>query len=152
LPENTGPQRRPPGQPDITDAGGPLNDDAYAANLSASGAPASMHPGEQAELMIEVKNGGDFVWPSRNQQGSKFTISAADVWLRPDARTLVNNLDGRTSLPKDLWPGESVIVPLTIKAPPVPGNYVLEIDLVQEGVAFFKDKGSPTWRATVKVE
>ena len=39
-----------------------------------------------------------------------------------------------------------------IKAPPMPGEYVLEIDLVQEGVTFFKDKGSPTWRARVKVE
>ena len=36
LPENTGPQRRPPGQPDVTDATEPLNDDAYVAALSAS--------------------------------------------------------------------------------------------------------------------
>jgi len=33
-----------------------------------------------------------------------------------------------------------------------PGDYVLEIDLVQEGVAFFKDKGSRTWRTPIKVE
>jgi len=129
-----------------------LNDDAFVAELSANGVPAVMSPGQAVHVTVEVRNVSDYFWPSRNRESSRFTISAADVWLRPDAHTLVNNLDGRTSLPRDLWPGESATVQLTIKAPDKPGDYVLEIDLVQEGVTFFKDKGFTTWRAKVKVE
>lgn len=152
LPNETGPQRRPPNQPDVTDIKAPLNDDAFLAELSASDVPKSMSPGQTATISVQVKNAGTYLWASRNQESPRFTIRAADTWLLPDARTLVNNLDGRTALPRDLWPGESVTVELLIKAPVKPGEYVLEIDLVQEDVAFFKDKGSSTWRTRVKVE
>lgn len=152
LPNETAPQRRPPDQPDETEVKGPLNDSAFQAELSASDAPTRMNPGQTAIVSVQVRNVSNYFWPSRNQKSSKFTISAADVWLRPDAKTLVNNLDGRTTLPRDLWPGESMTVELSIKAPGKPGEYVLEIDLVQEDVAFFKDKGSSTWRWRVKVE
>jgi hypothetical protein len=39
----------------------------------------------------------------------------------------------------------------TVKARPKPGTYYIEIDLVQEGVAWFADKGSGTMRQRVKV-
>jgi hypothetical protein len=65
---------------------------------------------------------------------------------------MVTNMDGRSTLTRDLWPGESITIQLPVKAPETAGNYVLEIDLVQEAVAFFKEKGSPTWRTAVKVE
>ena len=35
-----------------------------------------------------------------------------------------------------------ITLPLTIRAPAVPGEYVLEIDMVEEGVTWFKDKGA----------
>jgi hypothetical protein len=146
IPNETGAQLRPPNQ--LT----PLNDVYPLAELAASGVPKSMSPGQTATISVQVRNAGNYLWPSRNRESPRFTIRAADTWLLPDAKTLVNNLDGRTALPRDLWPGESVTVELSIKAPVKPGEYVLEIDLVQEDVAFFKDKGSSTWRTRVKVE
>jgi hypothetical protein len=50
-----------------------------------------------------------------------------------------------------LRPGEEVEVPLAISAPTTPGNYILEVDLVQEQVSWFHDKGSPTARTNVTV-
>ena len=40
---------------------------------------------------------------------------------------------------------------LAITAPKEPGNYILEVDLVQEQVAWFRDKGSPTAQTKVTV-
>jgi hypothetical protein len=39
---------------------------------------------------------------------------------------------------------------LTITGPEQPGNYLLELDLVQEGVNWFGATGSPTWRHPIE--
>jgi hypothetical protein len=43
-----------------------------------------------------------------------------------------------------LEPGEERLVELSILAPEVKGHYLVEIDIVWEGIAWFKDKGNPT--------
>lgn len=144
--------RKQSGMPDATEAIAPLNDDAFLAEITAAGVPPIMRPNEKATIRVQVKNLSEYLWPSQSRQYSSYLINAADTWLQPDGKTLVNNMDGRSSLPRDLWPGEEAELRLTVTAPGQPGEYVLEIDLVQEGVAFFKDKGSRTWRAPVKVQ
>jgi hypothetical protein len=151
LPTKRETPRRQPSSPDPTESTAPLNDDAFRAVLSVAGVPPVMSPGQTASIKVVVKNSSEFIWPSRSRQYA-YLINVADAWFQSDGETLVNNLDGRKSLPHDLWPGEAAEVQLTIKAPPIPGNYVLEIDLVQEGVTFFKDRGSQTWHTPVKVE
>jgi uncharacterized membrane protein YqaE (UPF0057 family) len=140
------------GAPEITEAAGPLDDDAYDALLSVPDAPTRLRPGEQATVRVSVKNLSDFVWPARGQKDGKYFINVADTWLDGGDESLVNNLDGRSTLPRDLWPGETIELPLNIRAPAAPGDYLLEIDLVQEGVTFFKAKGSQYPRYRVKVE
>jgi hypothetical protein len=144
--------RKQPNTPTATVASGPLDDHAFQAELTATGVPSVMKPGQTATIGISVKNLSEYPWPSKPGDRSIYHINVADVWLQSDARTLVNNMDARGTLPIDLWPGERTKAQLTITAPTKPGDYALEIDLVQEGVAFFKDKGSRTWQTTVKVE
>lgn len=60
-------------------------------------------------------------------------------------------MDGRYGLARDLKPGEETEVALAITAPKEPGDYILDVDLVQEQVAWFHEKGSPTARAKVTV-
>jgi hypothetical protein len=59
--------------------------------------------------------------------------------------------DTRTELTHDLKPGEEIALSITVTAPAEPGDYLLELDMVQEHVAWFKDKGSPTCRVPVHV-
>ena len=54
-------------------------------------------------------------------------------------------------LPGHIEPGEKCRVTLKITTPREPGEYQLECDLVHEGISWFADKGSETWRATVTV-
>ncbi len=50
----------------------------------------------------------------------------------------------RTWLLTALDPGDGCLLDLRISAPRIPGKYRLELDLVWEGVMWFKDVGNPT--------
>lgn len=56
---------------------------------------------------------------------------------------MVNDCDARASLPHDVAPGGSVEVYLRLTVPSEPDDYTLELDLVQEGVAWFRQQGRP---------
>jgi hypothetical protein len=77
-------------------------------------------------------------------------ICVANHWLRQDGTIAIFD-DARTLLPKTIGPGERFEVPLRVRAPGEPGEYLLEIDLVQEFVCWFAEKGSTTARSAVKV-
>ena len=78
------------------------------------------------------------------------TSPPGNRWLKPDG-SLITAMDGRHGLDKNLKPGEETEVPLQITAPKEPGDYILEVDLVQEQVAWFLDKGSPTAKTKITV-
>jgi hypothetical protein len=41
---------------------------------------------------------------------------------------------------------------LVVNAPKQAGNYILELDMLQEGVSWFASQGSPTVRLQIKIE
>jgi hypothetical protein len=61
-------------------------------------------------------------------------------------------MDGRYGLPADLPAGQEVEVPLQITAPAKPGEYYLQLDMVQELVTWFEEKGSPVLKVKVNVQ
>ena len=75
----------------------------------------------------------------------------ANIWLSENGKRL-DDLERRAVLTRDLAPGESVELPLTLIAPGTPGNYTLKIDAVQEGVAWFGDLGSQVLNLSVRVD
>ena len=54
-------------------------------------------------------------------------------------------------IPYDMEPGDTAGLRLEVSAPEAPGEYVLELDVVQEGVARFGARGSQALRARVTV-
>ncbi|MGI8838504.1 MAG: hypothetical protein ACR2H4_17955 [Pyrinomonadaceae bacterium] len=142
-------------QPVASKTPGPLPDRAFRAQLAFKDAPAKLRAGQKETIVVRVKNASDVLWWARGGEindspSNKFYIALGDLWLHEDGK-LLTEMDGRIGLPKDLRPGEEVEVPLSISAPTTPGNYILEVDLVQEQVAWFHDKGSPTARTNVTV-
>jgi hypothetical protein len=72
-------------------------------------------------------------------------------WLDESGRTVIKD-DARVCLPEHgIAPGEQVELPLSVHAPETPGRYHLEIDMLQEGVTWFKDQGSTAARIPVAV-
>jgi len=132
-----------------------LPNGAFKAQLTLVEPPAKLRAGQAGSVHIQIRNASDTIWWARGAQvntrpDNKFYIAAADRWLKADG-SLLTNMDGRYGIGKDLKPGEETEVTLQITAPKEPGDYTLEIDLVQEGVAWFSDKGSPTARTKVSV-
>jgi uncharacterized membrane protein len=123
----------------------------YHAEISAAEQPSVMTAGETKVIQLTIKNAGKSVWRSHVAQGWMNVVNAGDRWLTAGGTGVVNEVDGRTALPHDLKRGDQVELALTVTAPKTEGDYLLEIDLVHEGVTWFYQRGSPTLRWQVKV-
>jgi hypothetical protein len=101
-------------------------------------------------VRVVVRNRSDAEWLARERGGAPYQLSLGNHWLDTAGHTIVND-DGRAPLLQDLPPGEEIEMPLFINAPRRPGWYLLEIDMLQEGVTWFGLRGSPTVRLPIKV-
>jgi hypothetical protein len=102
-------------------------------------------------LRVVVKNLGPAVWAARERSGGKFQVSLGNHWLDASGRVVTND-DGRAALLRDLGPGEETELRLVVNAPQRAGDYLLELDMLQEGVSWFGPKGSETLRLPLKVK
>jgi 4-amino-4-deoxy-L-arabinose transferase-like glycosyltransferase len=127
----------------------PLPPDGFHAELSVVVRPSNLRANKQAVIFVRIKNVSTVTWPARERGGSPHQVSLGNHWLDPSGRTLIND-DGRRALLRDLKPGETTDLPLAVNAPG-PGRYILELDMLQEGVSWFGLKGSPTVRLPVEV-
>ncbi len=129
----------------------PLPDSAFRARLNLINPPSLLSAGQLADFRVLVRNESSEVWPARERSGGNLQVSAGNHWLSPEGKVVIND-DGRAAMLRDLRPGEELELKLTVNAPKKPGSYLLEIDLLQEGVSWFGLKGSPTVRWPVRVE
>ncbi|HZI19891.1 MAG TPA: hypothetical protein VEY09_15000 [Pyrinomonadaceae bacterium] len=129
----------------------PLAETAFRAQLTPQNAPPEMAPGQQETLLVSIKNAGDKPWPAMGREDAKFAITLRNRWLEPDGEKVVNDLDGGSALPHDIRPGDEFTLPIKVAAPRQPGEYVLEFDMVQEQVNFFRERGSTPARVKVTV-
>ncbi|MFN2493510.1 MAG: hypothetical protein ABR501_11585 [Pyrinomonadaceae bacterium] len=125
---------------------------AYRAKISAMQQPAVIKAGSKEALQVKVRNEGDYVWQARAPQGWKNIVTLGDRWLTADGSRVVNDMDARAVLPHNLKPREEAEITLTVTAPQKPGKYILELDMVHEGVTWFYEQGSVTLRWHVEVE
>ena len=119
---------------------------AYRAGLAAP-AQLTMREGEVRVLAVEVVNCSPCVWQPTAGSG----VFLANRWLDQEGR-VQRHIDGRASLLQSVPPGTAVTIELAVRAPVEPGHWLLEIDLVDEGVTWFKDQGSSTHCVKVDVQ
>ena len=101
----------------------------------------ALQAGQRLTMDFRVQNESDVVWPSSPDDGDAFArLNLGNHWLSHRGKVLQMD-DGRTNLPK-LRPGQEVVVPLTVTTPTKPGRYLLQFDLVEEGVTWFAQRGS----------
>jgi SAM-dependent methyltransferase len=126
-----------------------LRDADYRAEIALHTHP-DFHAGTHATIFALITNRGQSVWPETTPSGHAGRIMLANHWLDANGDVIARD-DGRGALPRAVWPGDTVQVPMVVTPPAQPGRYVLELDLVQELVTWFGDKGSPTVRVAVDV-
>ena len=106
----------------------------------------SARPGETITVTVYVRNTGVRAW----RPTGPYPFALSYHLNRADGSPL--SYDGvRTPLPRVIRPGEGVLLPARILAPPEAGEYEIVWDMVQESTTRFSWKGSPTARTQLRV-
>ena len=103
--------------------------------------PVKAAAGSTVDLHATVQNLSARPFPAQASYGRRLVRLGAQLCSADGS--LINRDYERAWLPDHLAPGAAVEVPITVKAPPQPGRYVLKFDLVFEGIDWFESCGSP---------
>jgi hypothetical protein len=125
--------------------------------------PASLEarPGAALSVPVEVTNRGLAVWQTAGNR--PFNLSYHLTNFSPTQTAQVGIVQAssddaimysgvRTPLPTDVPPNSSVRLSAQVAAPPNPGDYVIEWDMIQEGVTWFSRKGQAPGLTRLKVQ
>ena len=134
-----------------TQATAPLPTTGFSAQLSLAHGSMVLKAGQREPVYVRIKNTSGSTWPARGQANDAFAVKLGNHWFNEQGVMVVQD-DARASLLFDLPPGQEIELPLTVTVPREPGRYTLEIDMVQELVAWFGSGGSRTLRLEVTVE
>lgn len=128
--------------------GSALPDSAFKAQITPLNTDITLKSCSRISIPVRIKNISNTPWPHLN---GVLPIRLGNHWLSEDGIKIRND-DGRASLPADLKPEGEVELLIPVTAPSEPGKYILELDMVQESIAWFNHKGSKTARITAYVE
>ncbi len=113
-----------------------LREDAYRVKI-AGPSELRVSCGDKVSVAVEVKNTSACCWQPSKESG----IFLANRWLDGKGKS-VNARDGICELLCSIASGEAVKLELLVTAPATSGLWTLELDLVEEGVAWFQERGS----------
>ena len=110
----------------------------YREEIVALNPPKTLKAGAKEDLQLRVKNLGSETWPAVGTKDFRYQINVGNHWIKDGVR----NEDNRAVMKADLPPGGETDVTFTLNAPRTPGSYTLEIDMVHEGVTWFRAQGA----------
>jgi hypothetical protein len=124
---------------------GPLEDKDFHSKITAEKNAILVIANSDIAVPLRISNLSGVRWSSVGEEGglSKLAIGVG-YHLYDKSGQLILWEGKRTQFPSKVDPNETVSVSALVKAPSTPGEYVYVFDLVQEGIAWFGGKGSPT--------
>ena len=124
-------------------------DDFYAAKLAPQDQVLMLAAGRLSTIPIEIVNQGTGIWVADNALYGGVVYVVARL-LEPDSGAILS--EEWTPLLQDMLPGERQLLDLRVKALGQAGNYLLEIDMVLNDVAFFSQQGYAASRYPLVVQ
>lgn len=121
----------------------PLEVAARRAGIEWMSGPSELTVQANEVVQVKVTNQSDHVWPAGRQ------IKLGNHWYR--GASVVRWDDARADLPHDVAPGESVELKLTVNAPSAPGEYRMELDMMQDFVAWWSEFGTQPVSREIRV-
>ncbi|MEI6970446.1 MAG: condensation domain-containing protein [bacterium] len=115
---------------------------AYRAGIRTI-ASVCTTPGDRLVIPVEIRNMSPVTWP-----GGEAGVTLGQRWRW---KHVVISVDPGIPLPADLEPGGVVTLDLQLASPLESRRYSLELDMVEGGDTWFKDKGSSTHLVRVRV-
>ena len=128
---------------------GPLPPEGFKAEVSLRQSPASLAAGQKATLRASVKNVSSVSWSSIGEDDDRYVVHVRARW-RNQAGAIISEA-GQSKFDYDLEPGDVNDTDLVVNVPSAPGNYLLEIDVIQEPDQWFAARGSQPLVLPVKV-
>jgi hypothetical protein len=119
----------------------------YSALIQPERKHYTIFEGERVQIPFRIQNKGRAGWRSQEKNPCLLSYHLLDgkgEVLRYDNR--------RFPLPRRVIPGQTVEMLITVRSPLDEGKYILEFDLLREGIAWFKDYGSRTSRVFLQVK
>jgi hypothetical protein len=119
------------------------------ARIDVRSGPGHVSAGTPVRLALLVRNAGSVTWRAR---GRRFggQVSLGIQLCDPEGTVLRDDL-GRTPLPRDVAPGETLELQCMVAEGLPPGRYILRCDMVVEGVTWFGPQGSPVMSVPMDV-
>jgi MFS family permease len=128
-----------------------LPNQAFRASIEPLIVLHALRTEQKATCKFLVTNTSSIVWRGRDRGGDRYQVMLGNHWLDAAGKVVIND-DGRAALFRDLKSGEQTELEIVVNAPKIPGSYILELDMLQEGVSWFGLHGSPTLQIPVRVE
>lgn len=129
----------------LWDPGGPVPE--YAARIEVRPAKNVSFEGGKVFFTLKIVNRGRLGW--RPQEPHPYSISYHIL----DANGAILKHDNRRyPLPQKVRPARSVEMRVALRCPLEAGRYILEFDLLREGLLWFKDRGSKTAKVDLLVK
>jgi hypothetical protein len=119
----------------------------YSAVLESKLKDCRSFEGETLEILLRLKNTGKKDWSSEEKNPCLLSYHLLD-----EIEKVLKFDNPRTPLPRIVSPGEAIEISVKIKTPLGKGRYILEFDLVREGLSWFKDYGSKTLKIPLLAE
>jgi hypothetical protein len=127
-----------------------LRPEEMRASLTSRELPASLAAGECRRVEVIARNVGGATWAAVGDEAGRYAVRLRERWMKADGSLVVKE-GSAARIPFDMEPGDTAGLTLEVAAPDAPGEYVLELDVVQEGVARFGANGSKALRTGVRV-
>jgi tRNA (mo5U34)-methyltransferase len=124
----------------------------FVAALKLEDGPEACRASSELTFRLGVENVGLARWPSGGENESEKGAVLLGSHLLRDTEEEVDWDYGRARLSHDLDPGETASIEFKVRAPEIPGRYIVEFDMVAEHVSWFEDHGSETLRHELTVK
>jgi hypothetical protein len=108
-----------------------------------------MIAGQKQPLRVSVKNVSNSSWSCVGDAQGRYAVVVRARWRKSEGSVIPDA--ARSELNYDLEPGDVNDVDLEVTPPSVAGDYLLEIDLVEEPDSWFSQNGSGILRVPIAV-
>ena len=132
--------------PPFTVPASEMKESGYRVSWGIPVFPSSVPRGAKVRARVVFRNAGTEIWHGSVHCARYFVPAGAPLAQGRDPAP-------RLLLQRPVAPGQSVTLErFVVEAPAEPGDFVLVFDLVNEGVAWFSDRGAARLTIPVRVE
>jgi glycosyltransferase involved in cell wall biosynthesis/SAM-dependent methyltransferase len=111
--------------------------------------PRSVAAGAKFEVSLTIKNSGNTVWLTGQTVRAGLVMPGVKIF--DDVGNIATEFHGPL-LPRAVAPGQTIPLKIQFTAPDKPGAYSVKIDLVDQCICWFEEKGSTPVSFSFKVE